>query len=480
MRLGILMHLGTLFTAILLATLSSLQAQPVISTYPLPTSPKDSLSLEQYLDLVLAANPTAISAALETDIAEATIRDAYGEFDPLFEGRIERKTKNGLPTVDQISASFELPIGSLFGPKFIAKYKRGFGSRLSSTDLTDPPGEAEIGLKLPLLQGIFLDKRRALFEKASLRPDLSRANEMQIKNNLLLTASELYWDWAEAYSQLAVAQQVYDIAVVRAKAIAERVRRGETAAIDSIEALQEVEKRRGDVLKAQRKYEATSIKAAVLLWNPDGTPRPLNAVPYSLPPAPTLTPAQIEFDRMQALQLRPEALQIDVEQRSADIDVRFSTEFLRPNLEAQFQALQYFGTASGFDYRIGLSISQPLFFRNANAQLQLAQIKATRTTLKRLEINRKIQADIDDALSAIARALERIEAAERETRYAYLVQEGERQRFLAGESSLLILNLRERATATAMQGLVNARADYLRAISDYLWATGKIQQRWIR
>lgn len=443
-------------------------------------SPRDSLSLEQYLDLVIAANPTAISAALETDIAEATIRNAYGEFDPIFEGRLERKTKSGAPTVDLLSAGVELPIGSLFGPKFVAKYKRGFGTRLSSVDITDAAGEAEVGVKVPLLQGIFLDKRRAVFEKAALRPDLSRANEVQIKNNLLLTASELYWDWAEAYSQLSVAQQVYDIAVVRAQALAERVKRGETAALDSVEAMQEVAKRLGDVLKAQRKYEASSIKAGVLLWNQDGTPRPLNAVPYSLPPAPTLTPAQIEFDRMQALKNRPEVLQIDVEQRAADVDVRFSYEFLRPNLEAQFQALQYFGTASGFDYRIGLSMSQPLFFREANAQLQLSQIKATRASLKRLEVERKIQADIDDALSAIGRALERIEAAERETRYAYLVQEGERLRFLAGESSLLILNLRERATATAMQGLVNAQADYLRAISDYLWATGKIQQRWIR
>lgn len=443
-------------------------------------STRDSLSLEQYLDLVLAANPTAISAELEADVAEATLRNAYGEFDPIFEGKIERKTKSGLPTVDFLSAGLELPIGSLFGPKFVAKYKRGTGSRLSSVDLTGAEGEAEIGVKVPLLQGIFLDKRRATFEKAALRPDLSRANEIQIKNNLLLTASELYWDWAEAYSQLRVAQQVYEIAVVRAQALAERVKRGETAALDSVEAMQEVAKRLGDVLKAQRKYEASSIKASVLLWNQDGTPRALNAVPYSLPPAPTLTPAQIEFDRMQALRNRPEVLQIDVEQRAADVDVRFSYEFLRPNLEAQFQALQYFGGASGFDYRIGLSISQPLFFREANAQLQLSQIKATRASLKRLEVERKIQADIDDALSAIGRALERIEAAERETRYAYLVQEGERIRFLAGESSLLILNLRERATASAMQSLVNAQADYLRAISDYLWATGKIQQRWIR
>ncbi|MFN3394523.1 MAG: hypothetical protein ACK424_08210, partial [Candidatus Thermochlorobacter sp.] len=83
------------------------------------SSPRDSLSLEQYLDLVLAANPTVISAELEADVAEATLRNAYGEFDPIFEGKIERKTKSGLPTVDFLSAGVELPIGSLFGPKFV-------------------------------------------------------------------------------------------------------------------------------------------------------------------------------------------------------------------------------------------------------------------------------------------------------------------------------------------------------------------------
>ncbi|MDW8465493.1 MAG: hypothetical protein RML35_04685 [Chloroherpetonaceae bacterium] len=80
------MRLRILFVASFFVAASAVQAQPFTATFPITTSAKDSLSLEQYLDLVLAANPTAISAALETDIAEATVRDAYGAFDPIFRG----------------------------------------------------------------------------------------------------------------------------------------------------------------------------------------------------------------------------------------------------------------------------------------------------------------------------------------------------------------------------------------------------------
>ncbi len=468
MLLNVPMRLASAVVALFVA--ASTLAQPRV----------DSLSLQRFLDLVLAAHPTIQSADLELDIANATLRDAYGEFDPVFEGRIERKTKSGSPTVDVISAGVELPLGIAFGPKLSAKYKRGVGSRVDNIDRTDPTGEAEIGLKVPLLQGIFTDKRRATFEKASLRPELSAAIQAELRNNLLRKASEAYWDWSEAHTQLAVARRVFEIGVVRANAIAERVRRGETAALDSIEALQEVEKRRGDVLKAQRKVESSGIKLAVFLWNQEGTPRPLNAVPQALPPAPLITAAQIEMDKQNALKVRPEALQIEIDQRAADVDVRFASELQRPYIEAQFQALQYFSGFNSFDYRVGLLVSQPLLFREASAQLQLSQIKAQRTLLKRYETDRKVIADIDDALSAIGRALERIDAAERETNYALLVQEGERRRFLAGESSLLILNLRERATFTSQQGLITAQADYLRAVSDYLWATGRIQEKWVK
>lgn len=442
---------------------------------------RDSIAIEQFLDIVLQANPSSISATLENDVAAAALRNALGGFDPTFNLEYEYKTKEGAATADVLNAGLELPFSTLFGPKFIAKYKRGEGTRVSAVDRTGPDGEASLGLKIPILQGVFTDKRRASLAKANFRLDLAKANQREQQNELLREASLAYWSWAEAYGQMDVAKAVLDLAVTRYQGIAERARRGEAAPIDSVEALLEVEKRRGDFLKAERKAESATIKLSVFLWNQDGTPKPLTATPTKLPPLPAITPSQIENDKRFALLQRPEIGQIEFEQRAASVDLAFASEFQRPFIELSAEALQYkFAKFGANDYRLGLTISQPLFFREANSNVQLAEIKVRRVELKRLEIERKILASIDDAVSAIERAKERVEVAEREVQYAYLVQEGERRKFQLGESTILILNLRERATAEAQNKLVEARADYLRAISDYLWATGRIQEKWIR
>ncbi|MFN3345770.1 MAG: TolC family protein [Chloroherpetonaceae bacterium] len=441
----------------------------------------DTITIEQFLDIVLQANPTSISAELENDIASATLRNAQGGFDPMFNLQYEYKTKDGLPTADVFNAGVELPLSTLFGPKFIAKYKRGEGTRISNVDKTTGNGEASIGVKVPLLQGIFTDKRRASLAKANFTFDLAKANQRKQQNELLREASLAYWSWAEAYGQMDVAKSVLDLAIVRYKGIAERALRGEAAPIDSIEALLEVEKRRGDLLKAERKAESATIKLSVFLWNQDGTPRPLTAMPAKLPPLPSISAFQIQNDKRVALVQRPEIGQIEFEQRSASIDLAFNSEFQRPFIELSAEAMQYKLSTFGVnDYRLGLTVSQPLFFREANSNVQLAEIKVRRTNLKRLEIERKVLASVDDAVSAIERAKERVEVAEREVQYALLVQEGERRKFQLGESTILILNLRERATAEAQTKLIEARADYLRAISDYLWATGRIQEKWVR
>ncbi len=441
----------------------------------------DTITIEQFLDIVLKANPTSISAELENDVASATLRNAQGGFDPIFNLQYEYKTKEGAPTANVLNAGLELPLSTLFGPKFVAKYKRGEGTRISNVDRTVGDGEASVGVKVPLLQGIFTDKRRASLAKATFTLDLAKANQREQQNELLREASLAYWSWAEAYGQMDVAKAVLDLAIVRYKGIAERARRGEAAPIDSVEALLEVEKRRGDFLKAERKAESATIKLSVFLWNQDGTPKQITAVPTKLPPLPSISAFQIQNDKRLALIQRPEIGQIEFEQRSASIDLAFNSEFQRPFIELSAEAMQYkFSTFGVNDYRLGLTVSQPLFFREANSNVQLAEIKVRRTDLKRLEIERKILASVDDAVSAIERAKERVEVAEREVQYALLVQEGERRKFQLGESTILILNLRERATAEAQTKLIEARADYLRAISDYLWATGRIQEKWVR
>ncbi|MFM8179115.1 MAG: TolC family protein, partial [Candidatus Kapaibacterium sp.] len=125
-------------------------------------------------------------------------------------------------------------------------------------------------------------------------------------------------------------------------------------------------------------------------------------------------------------------------------------------------------------FKLGLNISHPLFQRTATAQEEIAQVSLQRIGLQQRLIERQVRAEIDDALSAIAKAEERIRTAEREVRWSEILQQAEVRKFVAGESTLLVVNIRERALADARIRLTNARADYWRATAVYQWATAQL------
>jgi outer membrane protein TolC len=313
-------------------------------------------------------------------------------------------------------------------------------------------------------------------DKARLRPLLADANQRFEQNNTLRAAAMQYWNWAEFTEQLSVAEEVLAISIQRAEFIGARARRGEVAPLDSIEAAQEVERRRGDVYRARRAVEQANIEAAVFFWTETGLPRPLAQSPERLPPPPRLDSLQALADRERALALRPEMQRLDFQQQSLSLDLALAREGQKPFIEAKTQWLYYpqIGTADNF--KLGFDFAMPALFRTATAQSELFTISLERNRLQIQQIARFINADIDNAISALQRAAERLEAAQNEVRYARIMEEGERKRFLAGETTLLIVNLRERNAVEARMRLLAAQGDYLRAWVLYNWSTGAIIQ----
>jgi outer membrane protein TolC len=84
----------------------------------------------------------------------------------------------------------------------------------------------------------------------------------------------------------------------------------------------------------------------------------------------------------------------------------------------------------------------------------------------------QVVVDVDNALSAIERARERMDEASQARRLAEIVEEGERFRFNVGSSSVLFVNLRERTTVDAENQVVRAKAEYHKSLALYQWAVG--------
>ncbi len=126
----------------------------------------------------------------------------------------------------------------------------------------------------------------------------------------------------------------------------------------------------------------------------------------------------------------------------------------------------------GLGYRFGLEMRIPFLQRRARGEVLEAQGRADRLVLVQKYREQQILVDVDNALSAIERAKERIAAAYQALQMAKTLEEGERFRFSLGATSVLFVNLRERNAVDSESQWIRAQADYQKALAFYQWATG--------
>jgi outer membrane protein len=117
--------------------------------------------------------------------------------------------------------------------------------------------------------------------------------------------------------------------------------------------------------------------------------------------------------------------------------------------------------------RAGMAVSLPLRQRTARGQTQAAQLKIQKLNFDEKVEMRRIQAEVDDTVSAINTSTERWEAAVLEVKKAKQVEDGERRRFAAGDSTLFLVNQRERASAEAELRLLDIHVDYLQSMAAF-------------
>lgn len=449
-----------------------LAAFPFCLTFAL--GQENTLTLQEFLQLVEQHHPALQSANYEPDIAEAEIRSALGRFDPVLSFQYDSKLKSGDDKVSTIDGSLELPLDMMFGPKLKANYSRGQGFQIDPESLTTPAGEASLGIALPVFQGIFTDARRNALRKAMLRPNIARAQFTIERNALLRAASLRYWDWCEATQQRKVADTLLTIASARLNFIRRRASAGETAVIDTVEAMQEVLRREGERIRAERIEEQTYLDVYGMLWTAR-QPYQIRSFRSETLPRTFNGPDNADSIRTRARLLRPEIQRASFMVETSRFDSSLASEFMRPFVEIDAGLITYdVSKPNAIDYKVGLRIQQPLLFRQASAQLQTTSIAVDRAQITLTLVERLVDIDVDIALVGYRKALERVNVAEREVAAAQAMVSAEQSRFVAGDSSLLLVNIRERMLSEALQRLVSARADVMRAKANLAWATGVI------
>lgn len=458
--------------------LPAVAAEPLPGGKPLPPIP---LSVDEIHAWIDRSHPLLKGAGTEKVTARGKMLKALGAFEPVLinDTEIERFISSSDPSGATQSKGFNDTL-------IEARHPWGFRGSAGIREVINGPakipdlgfgngtGQVILGGFFPLLKGLMTNPENAELQRSELADPRADLKIAQTRQDLFLAAATQFWDWVAAAKFLEVQRRAVGVAEDRFKQVEGRAKAGAVAPLDVVEANQEVQRRREVAIAAQRFVEQEQLKLSMFLWenNAPSAP-PIERAPEFPSQMLIPTPETVKAHKIQAREDRPEVKEIAIEAKLNNIDLELAKNNLLPSLDAEAApARSPEKFVLGLGYRFGLELKMPIFQRKSRGEILEAQGKADRFVLTQKFREQQVQIDVDNAISAIERAKERISAAVESLRLARTLEDGERFRFSLGATSVLFVNLRERNSVDSEGQVIRAKADYQKALAMYQWAIG--------
>ena len=380
--------------------------------------------------------------------AEYNLKAKRGEYDPLLSGNYENKFFDSKNYYSVLYSEVKQPI---FTSQYLkAGYEFGDGVYINPDTKTASYGLPFLGMEASLLQGMFIDKRRADVLKAKEYVSLSKAERNEIINNVLYEALTNYAEWSFINKQLSVYDYFIKIAQLRNSGIVSLANIGEKPAIDTVEASILYQSRLLELQSLNIELQKKSASIIAFNWPENGKPSFINSnfVPDSLDDL---------FNKVKSLLLNelnndtlnnPVIAQYLAKEKIMNIDVRLKTEMVKPKLDVKYNFLSG-GSApnnpqfNSNNYKWGASLSMPIFLRSSRNELKIAKLNANNIGMelssKNNELNNKLGA-LKQSLNILT---EQLNMAAKNRLFSKKLLEAEKLKFDNGESSLFLLNTRE-------------------------------------
>jgi len=448
---------------------------------PLPPIP---LTLNEVLARIDRSHPLLKGAGTEKVVARGKLLTALGAFEPVLGNALEverftpaQQAQAGIKNTQTVGFNDTfLEVLHPSGIKGLAGYRQGFGtSSITIPDLNlGSTNQLLLGANVPLLRGFLVNPENASLQRSGLADPRADIEIAQTRQDLFLAAASQYWEWVAAWKLADVQQRAVKVAEDRFKQIEERAKKGLSSPLDAIEANQEVQRRREILIAATRGIEQEQYRLSLFLWENGAPMSPAGArVPDFPKVAPLPLPETVKADKLAARTRRPEVLAVGIEAKINNIDLELAKNNLLPSLDLSAQPVrqpQQYVLGLGYSGEALLRI--PFLQRKARGEVLEAQGKADRLVLTQLFREQQVIVDVDNALSAVERSKQRIDAALQSLQLAKTLEEGERFRFSLGATSVLFVNLRERLAVDSESQWIRAVADYQRSLAQYQWAIG--------
>ena len=460
--------------ALLLAG-STLKAQDSLKT----------LSALQVMEIVKQFHPVAKQADIFVEKAKSDVTIARGMFDPVLKNETAQKTFDG--TDYYYYNRPELSIPTWFGVEVSAGLEYLSGNR---TDPVETKGQTSyFGVSVPLAKNLLMDKRRAALQTAKIFRDASAVEKRNMLNNLLLDAMNSYWNWVKQYQVYKILTEALIVNEKRVELIKTAFRLGDRPAIDTIEALTQLQNI--ELLKNQAwlDYQNTGLELSVFLWLANTTPFNLS---LDIVPGDNLQLSNIAAEPIPdlnnlleaAIKNHPELVIYNYKIDVLTVDKKLKFQELLPSLNFRYNQL-----GKGYDmlktvtnplfennYQYGLSFGIPLRLSQGRGEYRKAKLKITETQLQQKQKQLQLENKVKSYFNELFMLKSQVALQEKALKNYQALQRGEEIRFQAGESSLFLINARENKTLEALQKLQELKAKYYKTENTLQWSAGLMIQ----
>lgn len=443
-----------------------------------------TLSPESFSEIVRAYHPVAKLAGITVEKAKAGVTIARGLFDPVFYSSNAQKTFDGTEYYNYNRP--ELTIPTWYGITLSTGLEYLSGTR---TDPQETAGKSSYaGISVPLAKNLLMDKRRATLLTAKISRDASQAERRALLNDLMYEALTAYWLWVQYYENFRLLTEAVTVNTKRLELVRTAVRQGDRPAIDSTEAMTQLQQFLLQQSEAAVAFQNQGLELSTYLWNEKGDPvlLPAGVLPaVSIQRTDLLNYPVADSSRLldSALSVHPELQQYRFKLKSLAVEKKLKFQELLPTVNFRYNQLgkdyTILKTVTGplfeNNFQYGLTLGLPLRFSQGRGEYKQARLKIMETSLqqdmKQVSILNKMRAVYNDI-----RALQEQDRLQSgAVRNFEALQRGEETRFMAGESSLFLVNARENKTLEARQKLAAIKTKYMQKQAALFWSAGLLQ-----
>lgn len=441
-----------------------------------------TLSATQLIQVMKQFHPVIRQADIAMAIADAEVKQARGAFDPVFNQYNSKKTFNGTDYYDYQSPEIRIP--TWYGIEIYSGLENLSGNRLDPSQTTGQ--SSYLGVQIPLVKNLMIDKRRAALQQAKIMNQLSEVERASVINNLLMEALEAYWNWVKANQTYQVIANQVNVNIQRLDLVKQSFVLGERPAIDTIEALAQLQSFKQELNQQKLEAQNAALQLSAYLWT---TEQQAYILPETVQPVPNW-----EQDYQQQILLlnlnellakaeknHPDLRKYDFKLDALTVEKRLKFQDLLPKVDLTYNHLAKDSQWFAFDqvnplfeqnYQYGLKVAIPLRFSQGRGAYKEARLKLETTRLDQQIGRQKVELKIRSYYNELQILKDQLALqATNYKNYQELVR-AEEIRFMNGESSLFLINTRESKALEALEKLIELKIKYAKTGYALQWSAG--------